>query len=109
VSQQFHFYTKRAIAVAVLLAALLWTADWLLLWNRPAEDGARFGEVEVHYRFAVHLKNKQIEQLSEKPKLEQCVHSVFPHFNETPCWYLLRHTEQLQELDGGQWRFFRGE
>jgi hypothetical protein len=34
---------------------------------------------------------------------------MFPHYDETPCWYLKRHTNQSQELDGRPWRFFYEE
>ncbi|MGH9558512.1 MAG: hypothetical protein ACRD30_04670, partial [Bryobacteraceae bacterium] len=60
----------------------------------------------VHHRFAVHLKNKQIEFRSEKPRMEQCVNSLFPHASDPPCWYLDGHTDQIEDLDGGQWHFF---
>jgi hypothetical protein len=110
VGQRIRRYVKRALAAAVLLAAAVWTADWLVLRHTVAQDGDAFGEVEVHYRYAVHLKNNRIEQDSAaKPSIVECVHSIFPHYDETPCWYVERHKEQFQELDGSPWRFFRGE
>jgi hypothetical protein len=102
-------YLTRALAVSVLLVALMWMADWLVLRHRVARESEAFEEVEVHYRYAVHLKNRRIEQRSEKAKMEECVHSLFPHYDDTPCWYLKRHTEQFQELNGGAWHFFYDE
>jgi hypothetical protein len=99
-------YVKGALAVVLLLAAIVWTADWLLLRRKVAQTQDAFGEVKVHRRYAIHLKNKQIEQRSEKPKMEECVHSMFPHYNETPCWYLAKHADQLIDLDSGPWHFF---
>jgi len=98
----------RIVALVVLLAALLWTVDWLVLRRRVAQNGDAFGDLEVHYRYAVHLKNKRIEQRAEKETVE-CVHSMFPHYNDTPCWYLKRHTNQFQELNGSPWHFFYDE
>ena len=100
---------KRALAGALLLAALVWIADWLVLRHTVRQGGEAFGEVEVHYRYAIHLKNRRIEQRNEKARMEECVRSLFPHYNDTPCWYLERHANQLQELNGGAWHFFYDE
>ena len=97
---------QRALAGVLLFAALAWTADWLVLRHKVAGDSDAFGEVEVHYRYAIHLKNKRIEQSPEKVKTVECVQSMFPHYDETPCWYLERHTDQFEELNGAPWRFY---
>jgi hypothetical protein len=102
-------YVKRVLAAALVVASLLWTADWLLLRHRVAQDGAAFGVVEVHYSYAVRMKNKRVEQNRESSKAEECVYSMFPHYDDTPCWYLKRHSNQSQELDGRPWRFFYEE
>jgi hypothetical protein len=99
-------WLKRAVMAAALAAAVVWAGDWLVLRLRIARDSGAFGAVEVHYRYALHLKNKRIEQYTAKPKMEQCVHSAFPHLNESPCWYLERHANDVQELDGGAWHFY---
>jgi len=104
-ARRIRTYVKRALAAAILLAAAGWTADWLLLRHKIAKD-AGFGEVEMHYRYAVHLKNRRIEQRTELPQLEECVHSLFPHYDENPCWYLARHANETQELDGSPWHFW---
>jgi len=96
-------YVKAVFAIAILAAAVAWLADWLLLLRNKA-DG--FGQVEVHRRFAIHLKNRQIEQRMEKPHLQGCVHSIFPHYRQAPCWYLVRHANDLQDVDGSPWHFW---
>jgi len=103
--QRVRKFIKHALASVLLLAALAWTADWLILRHKISQAAGAYGEYEVHYRFAVHLKNRRIEQRFEKATIE-CVHSLFPHYDEAPCWYLSRHTEQLQELNGAPWHFF---
>lgn len=107
--QGIRKYVRRLLTAAIVVAALLWTSDWLLLRHRVAEEGEAFGEVEVHYHYGVRLKNKRVEQTRENTKVEECVHSMFPHYDETPCWYLKRHTNQSQDLDGRPWRFFYEE
>jgi hypothetical protein len=100
---------KIALAAVALLAGLLWTADWLLLRRKISTDADAFGEVIVHYRFAVHQRNRRIEQNSEKPRPVECVHSLFPHYDDAPCWYLEKHPEQMETLDGSPWHFFYQE
>ena len=97
---------KRVVLAAVLAAAVVWTGDWLLLRLNMARDRGAFGSVEVHYRYALHLKNKRIEQYTAKPRMQECVHSAFPHLNESPCWYLERHANDVQELDSAPWHFY---
>jgi hypothetical protein len=99
-------YVRRSLGAAILLASLAWTADWLVLRHKVNADGDAFGDVEVRYRFNVHLRNRQIEQRSEKPQSVECVNSVFPHYDESPCWYLQRHANQIEDLDGGPWHFW---
>src|SRR5215475_9793490 len=95
---------KRAIAAIVCAAALIWLVDWLVLWRRVStgQDSA-FGSVLVRRSYAVHLRNKRIEQDIAKPSIEECVQSIFPHYEESPCWYLRRHANRSEELDGGPW------
>ena len=99
-------WLKRVVLAAVLAAAVVWTGDWLLLRLNMARDRGAFGSVEVHYRYALHLKNKRIEQYTAKPRMQECVHSAFPHLNESPCWYLERHANDVQELDSAPWHFY---
>ena len=96
---------KGVIGIVILLAAA-WVLDWLLLLRGMSAQGDAFGQVEIHRRFAIHLKNHQIEQRMEKPYLQGCVHSMFPHYRQTPCWYLVRHANDTQDLDGGAWHFW---
>ena len=57
----FGGYVRLGLIAAVLIAGATWTADWWWL-SRKIENEQGFGQVEVHRRYAVHLKNKRIEQ-----------------------------------------------
>jgi hypothetical protein len=105
-ASQFRKWFKRVVLGAVLLAAAVWTGDWVWLRLKIARNSGAFGSVEVHYRYAVHLRNKRIERYTAQPKTLECVHSAFPHMNESPCWYLEKHADDLQELDGSPWHFY---
>jgi hypothetical protein len=98
-------YLKRVLAGIVLLGACIWTVDWLVLSRKIDRDGG-FGQVEVRRRYEVHLKNRQIDQRRQQPQMVECVESVFPHYEEEPCWYLKRHANQTEDLDGGAWHFW---
>lgn len=99
-------YLKRAVGLAILAAGVAWGADWLVLRHKVTTDSDAFDDVLVHYRYAVHLKNRQIEQRNEKPQPVECVNSLFSHYGESPCWYLRRHANDSEDLDGGAWHFW---
>ncbi len=99
-------FVVRTLAVLLLAAAIVWTVDWLILRHKIAQTQDAFGQIEVHRRYAIHLKNRRIEERIEKPKMEECVHSLFSHYNESPCWYLERHADELLDVDSGPWHFF---
>ncbi len=98
-------YLKPVVGAALLLAAIAWPSDYLLLRLKIAHDQA-YGEVTVRQRYAVHLKNKQIEYRSIKPHIMECVHSLFPHEDESPCWYLEKYADRIDEIDSGPWHFW---
>jgi hypothetical protein len=108
-AQRIRKYIKRTLLAAILLAALVWTTDWLWLRHRIAQDSGAFGEIEVHYHVSVHMKNKRIEQHPDAPQMVECANSLFPHFNDPPCWYLARHPDQVENLDGRGWHFWYDE
>jgi len=41
-----------------------------------------------------------------KPYAEECVHSLFPHQSESPCWYLQKYSDRTDEIDSGPWHFW---
>jgi hypothetical protein len=96
---------RRVLAVAFLLAGIVWAGDALLLRHKIARQEA-YGEVTVHQRFAVRLKNRQLDYRSVKPFQEECVRSIFPHEGESACWYLERYSDRMEEIDSGQYHFW---
>jgi hypothetical protein len=98
-------YAKPVLVGALLIAVIVWVCDDLLLRRKVARDEG-YGEVEIHQRYAVRLKNKQTEYRSVKPHSEECVHSMFPHEEESPCWYLEKYADRMDKIDSGQWHFW---
>jgi hypothetical protein len=83
-----------ALLAVVLPGALLYVGDYLSLRYRIPHGREPFGTVEVRRHYAVPLKNRQTEYMFEEPTTQVCVHSLFPHFGDPPCWYLERHRQQ---------------
>ena len=98
-------YGRLVLAGALLLAAIVWIFDDLSLHRKMARNEG-YGEAMVHQRYAVSLKNKQVEYRSVKPYLQECVHSLFPHQGESPCWYVEKYADRMDKIDGGQWHFW---
>lgn len=93
---------KRFIAIAALwlVGAVLvcYLVDYAVLEIRIHSDGNAFGSMTLRRYYAVPLKNGKIEFLSADPIDQTCVHSLFPHLGDPPCWYLVRHPEQRIDM-----------
>ena len=77
------------IAVGVLLP-VLYIADYF---------AARFktqplGTVQIDSFYAIHEKGGKTEFDYKGSENQTCVHSIFPHFGYSPCWYLNRTKEK---------------
>ncbi len=79
----------------VMLAGLLYGGDWLAArWRGPRA----FGAVVVRPYYAVPLKDGKTEFMMLSPETRTCVHALFPHFGDAPCWYLEGHRQQRIEM-----------
>jgi len=75
---------------------LLYTGDYLSVRYRiPNRDP--LGVVKIQRYYAVRQKDRKTEYYFLDPENRQCVHSLFPHFGFSPCWYLGRKTKE--EID----------
>jgi hypothetical protein len=75
----------------------LYLGDYLFLSLR-IHRGNAFGSVTVRRYYAVLQKSGKIEFLHADPQDQNCVHSLFLHMGDEPCWYLLHHTEQRIDM-----------
>lgn len=73
-----------------IAALILYAADYASL--RFGHDP--FGTVIVTRYYVIPQKNGKTEFVFQPPELEKCVHSIFPHDELKPCWYLNWHPEQ---------------
>ncbi len=84
----------RLLGVGVLLAAMVYGGDWLLVRYRSWRDRDVFGSITVTVVYVIHEKNGKTVYQYDPPQDQSCVHALFPHFGYSPCWYLSRHTEK---------------
>jgi hypothetical protein len=90
---RFAVIARQILIGLLALAALVWIADYLLLRYHKAypNSGDAFGIVEMQRLYAIPQKNGKIDYEfdAQQPVVETpCVHSLFPHMGNNPCWYL---------------------
>ena len=89
--------TAIALAVAALFL-LAYAADWIQLQVRERR-GSAYGSMLVVHTEAVREKGGKVEYFSDEPQPTSCVHTIFPHEGEPPCWWLARHIDEQQSLN----------
>ena len=93
----------RQISLRLLLAALgllviAYGADYGVFQYRLATKRQPFGSITVEHYDAVEHKDGKAELIFEPPVQQTCVHSLFPHAGDPPCWFLSRHAEQKTDI-----------
>ena len=89
---------RNTLFIIVLSLALLYVGDHVVLRVRIASGAKGIGSVTVRPVYAVPHKDRKIEYIVGNPQEQSCVHSLFPHMDYAPCWYLQRHTEQRIDM-----------
>ena len=81
---------KRLLIITLASLSALYIGDYVSIRYRLAKNRAPFGVVTVQRYYAVPQKNRKTEFYFDQPETQSCVHSLFPHFGYSPCWYLNR-------------------
>ena len=87
---------KRIFFITAILLSVLYSWDYLSVLHRNSaqKQGDPF-DVVVHPRLlAIPQKGNRVEFAldAQSPMVsDPCVHSLFPHFGYTPCWYVSRN------------------
>jgi hypothetical protein len=89
---------KRLLFIAVLMLFILYLGDYLSVRYRIPKSRSQFGVVKIQRYYAVGLKSRKTEFMFLAPENQVCVHSLFPHFGYSPCWYLSRRNAQRIEM-----------
>jgi hypothetical protein len=88
----------RIVSTVVLLALVTYAGDYLSLRYRIPKNRDPFPSVAIQPYYAIHQKNGKTEYDFAPPENQVCVHSLFPHFGYSPCWYVKRHTEKRIDI-----------
>ena len=91
-------FLQKTFAAVVLTIGVVYACDYLLLRFRIATNRQPYGTVTVHPYYAVPQKNHKTEYLFDDPRDELCVHSLFPHVGDSPCWYLSRNKDRRIDI-----------
>ena len=93
--------TRIRILLSIPIAALLLTTVvygcddlYARLRHEP------FADIHIDRVLAVAQKFNKIDYERIDPIPERCVYSLFPHFGDSPCWYLNRYTRQQVNVGG---------
>jgi len=89
----------RVVASVLLLLAFVYAGDYAWLCCRIARGRARdaFGTVTMERLYAIPQKNEKIDYEfdAQHPEVTlPCVHSLFAHLHQSPCWYLQRNSQK---------------
>jgi len=85
---------KRILFIGIFALVALYSGDYLSLRYQIPKGREKFGVVKIQSYYAVGLKSGKTEFMFLGPKDQTCVHSLFPHFGASPCWYLSRKKVQ---------------
>jgi hypothetical protein len=79
----------------LLAAAAVYAGDYAALRYRIPHNRPQFGSVVVQRTWVIPMKDGKTQYSFDQPAPQDCVNSLFPHFGDSPCWYLKGHTRQL--------------
>ena len=85
----------RALLGIVALFGLTYAGDYCCLRYQIPRSRPQFGQVTVNVLYVIHVKGGKIQYEPGAQETDTCVHSLFPHFGDPPCWYAMRHTDKL--------------
>jgi hypothetical protein len=96
---QASLIVKRGGGAVIVLLVLVYAGDDIRVRWKMAhpKSGDAFGTVQMERLYAIPQKNGKIEYEFDAVQPEvttPCVHSLFPHMGDTPCWYLQRNSQK---------------
>lgn len=88
----------RLLLAALVLLGIAYGADYGVFRYRLATKRQPFGSVSVDHYYVVAHKDGKAELIFDPPVQQTCVHCLFPHAGDPPCWYLARHAEPRTDI-----------
>ena len=85
----------RGLLVLVTLLALVYVGEDAVVRYRVSHGGsAQVLETLTIYE-AGAVKGNKLEYYFDQPQLQTCVHAIFPHLGDPPCWYARKHAIKI--------------
>jgi len=98
VIETFAFKTLlRAVGAVLLVAALLYPADWAV-WRVRVAHGGGMGSVAVDLYTVADLKGGKEDYYANGTVTLPCTKSIYPQEGSNPCWWVERHREVVQHF-----------
>jgi hypothetical protein len=90
---------KRTVIGIVIVVAVLFILDYVVLRAKMMfpKLGAATGTVQMTRMYAISEKDGRVEYEMDANQPEvtmPCVHSLFPHLGNSPCWYLQQNANK---------------
>jgi hypothetical protein len=85
----------RAALFVLMALVLLYAGDYISARFRLPNGRQTLGSVDVQVMWAIKQKDGRIDYELGDTETQPCLHSLFPHLGYTPCWYLVRHKNQV--------------
>jgi hypothetical protein len=98
-----HKRLQQAVYALVVLLVVAYVYDYLSvrLRMRAQKQGDPFDIVAYPHLLVIPQKGNKLEYaLDAQSPMESdpCVHSLFPHFGYTPCWYVRRRAKTPTQM-----------
>jgi hypothetical protein len=95
--------TTRLIYAVILLFALAYGYDYASVRRRMSaqKQGDPFDVITYPHLLEIPQKGNKVDyelDANSPTESESCVHSLFPHFGYTPCWYLQRRAKTPTQM-----------
>ena len=96
-------YLNRVLYALLLLVAMAYGYDYASVRRRMSAkmQGDPFDVVTYPHLLAIPQKGNKVDyELDAQSPMESesCVHSLFPHYGYTPCWYVLRRSKNPTQM-----------
>ena len=88
----------KLVYALLVLIVLIYAYDFLSVRHRMSaqKPGDPFDTVSYPHLLAIPVKGNKVDyELDAVNPIETdpCVHSIFPHYGYTPCWYVLQRSK----------------
>ncbi len=95
--------TTRFIYAVILLFALAYGYDYASVRRRMSaqKQGDPFDVITYPHLLEIPQKGNKVDyelEANSPMESESCVHSLFPHFGYTPCWYVQRRAKTPTQM-----------